>query len=169
MSHYASSSQLSWFVVHTKPKQEKRALEELRNQKYYCFLPTVRIEKCRNRKIRVCEEPLFSRYLFIRLDRAASNWSSIRSTRGVSSLLTFGERYATLEDSWIDALQEMQSVIYQDLFKPGERVSIVSGPFAGLEGIFQEPDGDSRALIFIEMMSRQRKLRIPAEALRRTA
>ncbi len=146
-----------------------RALEQLGNQGYTCFLPTLLVEKIRGRKLETCEEPLFSRYLFIRLSQATSNWAAIRSTRGVSSLLAFGGRYATLDDSWIEALQNVPSPLRQALFAPGECIAIESGPFAGLEGIYQAPDGEARALILIELMSRPQKLRLPVEALRKTA
>jgi transcriptional antiterminator RfaH len=169
MSNSSSADQASWHVVHTKPKQEFRALEQLRNQHHTCFLPILQVEKIRGRKLAMCDEPLFSRYLFIRLNPATGNWASIRSTRGVSSLLAFGGRYATLADCWIEALQNTPSAVYQTLFTPGECVSIAAGPFAGFEGIYQAPDGDARALILIELMSQPQKLLFSMEVLRKAA
>ncbi len=34
----------NWYLVHTKPRQEQVALENLQNQAYPCFLPQNRVE-----------------------------------------------------------------------------------------------------------------------------
>lgn len=169
MSNLCLADQPCWHVVHTKPRQEFRAAAQLRNQLHTCFLPTVQVEKIRARKLEVCEEPLFSRYLFIRLGEQSSNWAAIRNTRGVSSLLAFGGRYATVADRWIEALQNTPAAVYRTLFAPGEWVSITRGPFAGMDGIYQAPDGDARALILIELMSQPQKLHLALEVLRKAA
>jgi transcriptional antiterminator RfaH len=158
-----------WCVVHTKPKQEFRALEQLNNQGYVCFLPTLQIEKICRAKRKICIEPLFSRYLFIRLDGMTSNWSSIHSTRGVTCLLRFGDRIATLPDEYVEALKGTQQVLLQDAFRTGDWVVVASGPFAGLKGLYQVPDGEARAMILVEMMNQPRKLSFAIETIRKAA
>ena len=56
-----------WFLVHTKPRQEDVALVNLERQGYRCYLPRLRVEKILRRKAVVVIEPMFSRYLFVRL------------------------------------------------------------------------------------------------------
>jgi transcriptional antiterminator RfaH len=162
-------SKTAWYVVQTKPRQESRALEQLQNQGYTCFLPTLKIEKVRRGELGLCAEPLFARYLFIQLDTVTSNWSPIRSTRGVSNLVAFGGRFPTLPDAWVEALQSAPQVIHQRLFEPGERVTVTSGPFAGLEGIYQMADGEARAMVLIELMSKPQRLTFAADLLRKAA
>jgi hypothetical protein len=72
----------AWYVVHTKPRQETRALENLQNQGFECFLPTMEIEKLRNQRVMRVVEPMFSRYMFIQLDDTTQNWGPIRSNFG---------------------------------------------------------------------------------------
>jgi transcriptional antiterminator RfaH len=55
------------------------------------------------------------------------------------------------------------------MFEPGERIVITSGPFIGLEGIYQMADGEARALILLELMSKSQKLSLAADVLRKTA
>lgn len=159
----------SWYVIQAKHKQEFRALEQLQNQGFNCFLPTLQIEQIRRGKLSICVEPLFARYLFIRLDNVTCNWSPIRSTRGVSHLVAFGGRFAILPDSCVDALQSMPKDLPQRLYEPGERVAITSGPFAGLEGIYQAVGGEARAMVLLELMNQSQKLLIGIEALRRVS
>lgn len=58
---------MHWYLVHTKPKQEKYALENLQRQGYECYLPLLLSERIRQGILMVTDEPLFPRYLFIRL------------------------------------------------------------------------------------------------------
>lgn len=160
---------VEWYVVQTKPKQEFRALEQLENQGFTCFLPTVLVERLARGKLESREEPLFSRYLFLQLNEVASDTAPIRSTRGVSKLVAFGGRFATLPDACVEALRASPRVTQQSLFSPGERIAITQGPFAGLEGIYQLPDGEARALVLVELMSRPQKLTLAVEALRKAA
>jgi transcriptional antiterminator RfaH len=145
MSDAILPNNASWYLVHTKPKQEFRALEQLQIQHYTCFLPTLRLEKIRHGKLEAFQEPLFARYLFIHLSSVTSNWSPIRSTRGVSQIVAFGGRFAIMPDACIEALRNGSQEMPRRLFLPGERVAITSGPFAGLEGVFQLTDGEARA------------------------
>ena len=36
---------LAWYVIHTKPRQEQRALTNLAQQGYQCYLPMITREK----------------------------------------------------------------------------------------------------------------------------
>ena len=159
----------AWHLLQTKPRQEFRALQQLQNQGYTCFLPTLQIEKLVRGKPETCTEPLFSRYLFIELSAETRNWAPIRSTRGVSKLVTFGNRFATLPDACIEALQSVPGQAPLRLFEPGERVTIIQGPFAGLEGIYQLTDGEARAMVLINLMNQPQKLKFAVDALRKAA
>lgn len=159
----------NWYVVQTKPKQEFRALEQLQNQNYDCFLPTLSVRKISRGKLTAVTEPLFSRYLFIRLSTTTGNWSPIRSTRGVSSLVAFGGRLATLPDSCVAALRNAPDLPPQNLFDPGTRVTITDGPFSGWEGLYQLPDGEARAFVLIELMRQPQQLSFSIESLRKAS
>ena len=92
----ASQATLSWYVVHTKVRQEALALTNLNRQGFECYMPMIKLEKIRQRKTATVAEPMFPRYLFIRLDTSGSgqSWSPIRSTLGVSQLVRFGGQSA---------------------------------------------------------------------------
>ncbi len=49
------------------------ALENLQNQGYEVFLPTCQVQRKQQQAIQLVTEPLFSRYLFIRLSDVTSN------------------------------------------------------------------------------------------------
>ena len=53
------------------------------------------------------------------------------------------------------------------LFKPGETIRVVDGPFAGVEGIFQSLDGTQRVMILIELMSKPVRMAVAPTSIRR--
>lgn len=163
---------MHWYVVHTKPRQERRALLNLGQQGYECYLPLLATEKLRQGAVTVVQEPLFARYLFIRLSSAQSgqSWGPIRSTQGVSRLVTFGVEPAKVDAALIDLLRsrnELQQQPAQRLFNQGDGVQIIDGAFAGLQGIYQIQDGERRAMVLIELLSKPTRLTVPITNLRK--
>lgn len=163
---------MDWYLIHTKPRQEKCALQNLEQQGYECFLPTLSVEKIRQGQLTILEDPLFPRYLFIRLgrDHAAKSWSPIRSTRGVNRLVGFGTEPARVDERLVQALMDramqMQNTP-QALFQPGERVRLTDGPFAGIEAVYQMADGERRAMVLIELMSKPIRMTVMPGQLRK--
>ncbi len=159
-----------WHVIHTKPRQEQRALLNLQQQGYTCYLPLVNTEKLRRGCPTVVQEPLFSRYLFIQLDttRSGQSWAPIRSTLGVSRLVTFGTEPAKASAELIDTLRTARAQAQPTrLFNPGDRVQIKTGPFMGLEGIYHLEDGERRAMVLMELLSKPCKLAFEPANLRK--
>ncbi len=159
-----------WYLVHSKPRQERVALENLERQLFPCYLPVLRSEKVRRGALSVIEEPLFTRYLFVQLetDSSARSWAPIHSTRGVARLVRFGSEPARVSDELIAALRqrEVQTPEVKRLFQSGQSVRITEGPFAGVEGIFQMADGQLRAMVLIELLSRPVAVSVDPVALK---
>jgi transcriptional antiterminator RfaH len=161
---------MDWYVIHTKVRQESRALENLSAQGYECYLPQIKRQKIRRGAIELALEPLFPRYLFIRLDtsHAGKSWGPIRSTLGVSGLVSFGGTPAKAPDLFVDNLKQIIAEMLtspQKIYQPGDRLLITSGPFAGIEGIFQMDDGASRAMLLIEILNKATQIKVPVASL----
>ena len=146
---------MHWYAIHSRPRQEERALENLERQGYEAWLPMLTVEKVRRGKLTQVVEPMFSRYLFIRLDTEQTNWSPIRSTLGVSKLVSFGNRPAVIHDELIEMLRQMPAREPERLLQTGQLVKFVAGPLRGLEGIYQQPDGELRAMVLVDLLSKQ--------------
>ncbi len=165
---------MHWYLVHTKPRQEKCALDNLHRQGYQCYLPTIPSEKLRQGLLTVAGKPLFPRYLFIRLGRnhSAKSWAPIRSTKGVSRLVSFGIEPARVDDGLIELLRTQEALVQTEperLFKTGERVRLTEAPFAGIEGIYQMSDGERRVMVLIELLSKPVTVRVAPLGLRKAS
>lgn len=165
---------MCWYLVHTKPNQERCALVNLEQQGYQCYLPMISSERFRQGILKVVDEPLFPRYLFIRLskDGSARSWAPVRSTKGVSRLVNFGTEPAKVDDRLVELLR-MQGTLMQSkperLFKQGEQVLLTEAPFNGIEGIYQIADGQHRAMVLIELLSRPVVVRVSSAGLRKAS
>ena len=159
---------MNWYLVYTKPRLEKVALENLERQGYRCYLPMIRVEKVKRHQLVDDAEPMFPRYLFVELDTSGQglSWSPIRSTVGVSQLVRFGTHPAQVHPDLIQAIKnrEAQAAV-QERLQPGDQVLIQDGPFAGLTAIFQEKDAQRRAIILLEILSRPVSMRIAAASV----
>ena len=157
---------MHWYAIHSKPRQEERALDNLQRQGFEAWLPMLTVEKVLRGKLANVTEPMFSRYLFIRLDTEQTNWSPIRSTLGVSRLVSFGNRPAVVADELIQALQTVPQRAPERLFQPGQTIKIVSGPLKGIEGIFQQAAGEHRAMVLIDLLNKQHRVTTQMQDLR---
>jgi transcriptional antiterminator RfaH len=164
-------STLAWYLIHTKPRQEALALTNLSRQGFECYMPMLRLQKIRQRKTAMVAEPMFPRYLFIRLDTSGSgqSWSPIRSTLGVNQLVRFGGQPAKVDGLLIDLIRSREQGTHaQPLFLAGENVTVADGPFAGLEAIYQNTDAESRSMILLNILSKPVAMRIDTASLRKT-
>ena len=167
-SHESMSVDTAWYLIHTKPRQENVALINLERQGYECYLPQIRIERIRRGKAEVVTEPMFPRYLFIRLDSSnqGKSWLPIRSTLGVSQLVRFGSRAAQVDDALVDLLRSREQTRPTELlFNQGDIVMITTGPFAGIEAIYQTSDPERRAMILLEILSKPVSMHIDSACL----
>lgn len=163
---------MQWYLVHTRPRQERCALENLERQGYPCYLPLFPAERIRQSAVTVAQEPLFPRYLFIQLGQgeSAKSWAPIRSTKGVSRLVTFGAEPAKVDSGLVDLLRAQEARLQAEpepLFRPGDRVRLTESPFAGIEGVFQMPQGERRAMVLIEVLSKPVALHVSPASLRK--
>lgn len=161
----------NWYLIQCKPRQEARALENLRNQSFTCYAPTHPVEKIRHGKRVKLDEPLFPGYLFINLCEYTDSWHPIRSTRGVLRLVTFANQAVPVASQIIENIQTRLKTggTGKPLFARGDLVKVTEGPFRDIEAIFNSIDGEERAVILLALMQRQQELRVPLRTLRSTA
>lgn len=166
------SPETGWYVVYTKPRQEMRAQENLVNQGFACFLPKLDVERLRAGRRVVVSEALFPRYLFVQLEAGRSNWSAIRSTRGVARLVEFGGLSARVPTALIDALA-CTPALHRELFSVGEPLKVVDGPFVGVQAellrFYEAPDGEARVLVLMDILARPQQVSLPAGVVRKAA
>lgn len=160
---------LCWFLLQTKAKQEQRAVENLARQDVQTFCPMVRVEKVSRGKRIEALEVLFSGYLFVQLGEDSVSATSVRSTRGVSHFVTSGGAPIPVPERLIEQLRQRVAintdVLVSNMPQKGEKVHIMDGPFRGLNAVFSEADGNTRAMVLVTMLNQQVVARVPLSNL----
>ncbi len=145
-----------WYAVQTRPHHEKRVEERLKLKSLPTFLP---LHRCRHRwKNGVnadLELPLFPGYLFARVsdyDRLA-----VMQLPGVLGLAVSSAHPTSIPDEEIEVLRtavDTLGAIPHPYLKTGEKVRIVAGPLAGMDGILTRRKQELRVVITIELIMR---------------
>lgn len=151
-----------WYLIKTKPRQEKKAKQNLENQGYRAFCPMVKI----NNQLVV----LFPGYLFVQLNEKTQNWSPINSTKGVSHFVKFGLNFAKVPNSVIEFIKTNQHITAGKLnnlnkFKPGDKVQISDGAFKNYMAIFKCYKSDERVILLMNLLGHEQSLSIKKESV----
>jgi transcriptional antiterminator RfaH len=162
-----------WYVVHTHPKQEERANENLTSwgvETLHAKLRTRRYNQFTGAPT-ILTQPLFPRYIFAKFN-AREQLPKIRFTRGVHNVICFGESPAPVAEDIIDIIRartdENGFVKANDELKPGDKVVISSGPLRNLIGVFErEIKGSDRITILLTAIEYQGRLVVDRELVQR--
>lgn len=159
-------------MLQCKPRECERAVEQLANQHYTAFCPTLAREVVRRGKRSVLVEPLFPHYIFIQLSATEDNWAPIRSTRGVAKVLRFGDLPVAVPESIVTALQAREAghdageQAPTALFTPGQQVQISEGPLVGLNAIVAARDGTERVVLLLKLLHQEQRVTVPVGSLK---
>jgi len=166
------SDDSGWYLVYSKPRQESLARANLERQGYQIYLPMCRYRRRRAGQPTETIEPLFPRYLFIRLNAKTDNWGPIRSTLGVSSLVRFGTEPAPVPETLIAFLRSREGMdgfhsAAQPTLQAGDRVRVSIGPMEGYEGILVAKTGRERVLVLMDVLGKQVRTQVDIGDLER--
>lgn len=167
------NEQRSWFLIHTKPRQEDRAISNLRAWKVETFSPQVR-------QVRVNQftgvrthfvKPLFSRYIFARFNLERL-FHKVCFSRGVHELVSFGDGPVEVDESIIAVVRAQIGkdgfVSLSDDLKPGHKVVIEDGVLKNFTGVFEREMQDSdRVELLLHTVSYQARVQIERRLLRK--
>ena len=163
------SAEKSWYVIHCKPRNEFLARDNLERQGYTTYLPVTSQPRRRNHQRIYITEPLFPRYLFIHLNQSTDNWSPIRSTLGVSKLVSFGYVPAKMPEEMIGLLQARENTDglhdTNTEFSSGEKIRIEDGPMTGYEGVFLARTSKERVIVLLDILGREARIKVNPDLL----
>jgi transcription elongation factor/antiterminator RfaH len=162
-----------WFLVHTQTRKELQARMHLGVQGFRTYLPQYLRTVRHARQLRTIRAPLFPSYLFIILDLGRDRWHSVRSSVGVSLLIGCDDRPHAVPHGIVESLiahaNEANLTLFGDCFRKGQKVRIVTGPFAESIGTLDRLDDSGRVRVLLKMMgseisvSLQRSGLVPAK------
>ena len=94
-----------WYVAHTQPNRETKAIFNLNRQGFICYLPRFHTRRRHARKVESVIRPLFPCYLFVYLNMERDRWRSVNGTYGVKSLIANGDRPLPVPDGVVESFK----------------------------------------------------------------
>ena len=103
---------------------------------------------------------MFPRYLFVKINTELDQWNRIRSTRGVSHLVIFGQRFAEIPNQVISYLQSgadendiFKQKVTRQKFQKGDKLDIEKGIFKDKEATFLAKNSKERVRILLRFVN----------------
>jgi len=166
----------AWYLLYCKPRGEARAQQNLALQEIETYLPTFPEEKLQKGQVTVRRISLFPSYLFVYFDPQVTSVARIHSTRGVIRIVGCKELMTAIDESVIQRIKMrehklMSQLLPESIAQPemvqGENICFTEGPFAELEGIFDESNGEKRCFVLFELMGKQQRVAVDKSAISR--
>ena len=158
-----------WFILQFKSNSHHLAVKNLNRQGFETFLPLHETTSRRLSRFINTSKPLFPGYMFIRFDKAESEWHKINNTYGVSRLITFNSILKPIPNSFVDSLIKRYDLSGKLLpiqkLKKGHQVKLLKGPFANFVATVETYEDDQRIWVLMDLMGRKSKIQIPLNAL----
>jgi transcriptional antiterminator RfaH len=144
----------AWWVLHTRPRQEKSLARQLCEKGVSFYLPLYSRRSRIRGRIVTAQVPLFPGYVFLLGDREGY-LAALKTNRVVRPLRVAGQ-----EELWRDLRQVCRllasgiPVTPEGRLVPGTLVEITSGPLAGLQGKIVGAASGKRFVVEVDFIQR---------------
>jgi transcription antitermination factor NusG len=159
----------SWFAIYTRPRHEKKVHDQIAEKGIETYLPLRKIRKQWSDRKKWTEEPLFRSYVFFHAD-AEERYRAVQSY-GAVRVVSFQGKPAIVRDEEIERIKrilaEFPDAESGPKLGPGDRVEIMSGPLAGMQGILQDVQGEKRLLVAIESIRQGIRFNVDARNVKK--
>lgn len=138
-----------WYALYTKGRHEKFIHGELAKRRIDSFLPTRKIKRRWSDRTVIMEEPLFKSYLFVLTE--AKGMTDVLKTKGAVKFVSVQGRPVAVDER---VIMSLKSLVSQELaldpfpyLAVGDRVTVTSGIFKGVEGYVVRKDSAKCRLV----------------------
>jgi transcriptional antiterminator RfaH len=148
-----------WAVVQAEAQREHMARLLIMRHGFETYMPRI---KHRNRIA-----PLFPTYVFVRI---VGGWYTVLWTPHVTRILMAGDQPARLKEEIVTSIRkrEVDGLVKLPLpnrLKPGQKVRITSGSFAGQIALYHGQSSRDRERVLLDLLGRQVPIDLPTHDL----
>ena len=164
-----STSNTVWIAVATHPNAEGQAVQNLKRQGYECYCPHTRVPRRHARRTETVERPFFPGYLFVRLDRSRDQWRPIMHSRGVRTVVRFGEKLGMVPQGVVESLLArerdggLKPPAAAERLEVGQRVALNGTLFDDFVCTVLSIEPRDRVCVLLELMQHAVKMVVPSE------
>jgi transcription antitermination factor NusG len=158
----------AWFVVHTRPRREKKLQQFCEREAFPVTLPCYRsVRKYRGKKV-VFNKPLFPGYIFLQL-LPEQRQSVLQSDHVANLLVVHDQKQFTRQlGEILQALDSDLEIYLAPEIGVGTRVKVKSGPLRGMEGWVEQRYGMTTVLLRLDFIGQAAAVKLQADELEPT-
>jgi transcription antitermination factor NusG len=165
------SSETRWYAVWTRSRQEKATSSLLDSLGVQHYLPLKsELRQWSDRK-QMVETPVFSGYLFVHINLMTKSRLQVLKSPGVVALVGNQSGPLPIPDREIEDIRTVLAarVVYSlhSSLQNGDRVRVIRGVLAGVEGTLVRNNPESRLLVSIDMIRQSLAVRVSPEDVER--
>ncbi len=149
-----TGNERKWFVLYTKPQNEKRVNDGIRQLGIESFCPMIKTRKKWSDRFKLIEQPLFKSYCFVRLPERER--ARVFEVPGVVRYLFWLRQPAIVRQEEIEAIKELLASCEHDSiriqnFTAEDTVRIKSGVFSEMTGIVERQE-KNQLFLYLEAL-----------------
>jgi transcriptional antiterminator RfaH len=160
-----------WYLIQFKPNSHRLAERNLQRQEFETFLPMQKITKRKESRFVSDFKPFFPGYMFVSVNSGLAPWRKINSTMGVSRLVSLEGKPKPLPLQLVSALKlrcdASGTMLPLNSFNEGDRVEMLTGPFANFIATVDTIDPKQRIWVLMEFMGQKTRMQTSADQLQR--
>jgi transcription antitermination factor NusG len=157
----------NWYIIYTRPRQEKRVTEEIATYNFEYYLPLKTVIRKWSDRIKMVTEPIFSNYVFVKTTEHKRN--ELFQVSGVVKFLSFAGKVAILKETEINRMRIIEQKGFDIQSEPclcqGQEIVVKNGPFAGLTGTLVKKMNSCRFLIRLPVLKQSVSVQISEKDL----
>ncbi len=144
----------AWWVLHTRPRQEKSLARQLLDRQVPFFLPLIQRKNRLRGRVITSRIPLFTSYVFL-LGSQQERLTALATHRVVMALAVPDQLRLWQDLRQIRQLIESGAPITaEDRLQTGMQVEIRSGPLMGLKGVILRTGSSRRFVVQVDFIQR---------------
>jgi transcriptional antiterminator NusG len=164
-------STISWKVIYTASRQEKKVAALLNRFGIVYYLPLVKMLRLWSDRKKWVEIPLFNGYVFVKPEPSMRD--KVLEIPGVVKYLKHNGSDAQVSEDELQLIQKLLTTGYSleaaddSSFKKGDKVTIQQGPLKGVEAeVLKDANGGEYILLVFETISQVVRVSLPKKIIK---
>lgn len=145
-----------WYALQVRPKWEQRVARVLSMKGYTVFAPTFTMRKTGASRVSETAAPIFPAYVLCRYEERMTH--RMVDSPGVIRIVGYGHTPAPVDDGEMASLHLLYASGAPSYpwhyYCSGQRVRVMGGALAGVEGYFVRIKGDLRVVVNLTLLQR---------------
>lgn len=158
-----------WYVVYTRPKFEKKVLQETTLQHIECYLPVKQELRQWSDRVKRLQSPMFPNYLFVKID--IHDKVKVLRMDGVIHFVGFDGQPVAVSEDEIEKIRRIEggsnTLTTEYYYCTGDKVRVKQGAFSGMEGILLRKSNQVRFVIKLPVISQAVSVEIESSCIER--